>query len=170
MATGHRGARSDVRREIGIGVIGLGWMGRVHTAAYKRVPDHFPELGVRPRLLLAADVSPQRRAQAEAMGFEGSAEDWRAVVEHPGIDAVSITLSNAGHREVAVAAVEAGKHVSRRTTSSKSTTRTGRGRCFSSRAARSGRSRRAASSSVPACACASRSTGPEARWPGSSSG
>lgn len=105
------GGTYDVRREIGIGVIGLGWMGRVHTAAYKRAADHFPELRVRPRLVLASDVSPQCRAQAEAMGFEGSAEDWRAAVEHPGIDAVSITLPNLRHREVAVAAIEAGKHV-----------------------------------------------------------
>ena len=30
-------------REIGIGVIGLGWMGRVHTSSYRRVLEHFPD-------------------------------------------------------------------------------------------------------------------------------
>ena len=43
-----------MEREIGVGVIGMGWMGRVHSA-FRRVLDHFPDLGVRPRLLMAAD-------------------------------------------------------------------------------------------------------------------
>jgi hypothetical protein len=47
-------------REVGIGVIGMGWMGRVHSAAYRRLPEHFPDLGIRPRLLVAADVSEHR--------------------------------------------------------------------------------------------------------------
>ena len=98
-------------RQIGVGVIGLGWMGRVHTSAYRRVLEHFPDLGVTPRLEAAADVSPQRRAHAEHVGFERTHEDWRAVVDDPGVDAVSITLPNAMHREVALAAIEAGKHL-----------------------------------------------------------
>ncbi len=103
--------RSAVEREIGIGVIGLGWMGRVHTSAHRRVVEHFPELGVRPRLVMAADVSEQRRRHAERVGFETTTGDWRAVVENPAVDAVSVTVPNAMHREIAVAAIEAGKHV-----------------------------------------------------------
>lgn len=98
-------------REVGIGVIGLGWMGRVHTSAYRRVPEHFPGLGVTPRLVVAADVSADRRAHAARNGFARTVEDWRAVVEDPAVEAVSITLPNAMHREVALAAIEAGKHV-----------------------------------------------------------
>jgi predicted dehydrogenase len=60
---------------------------------------------------VAADVSAQRRRHAERVGFERTAQDWRAVVEDPAVDAVSITLPNAMHREVALAAIEAGKHV-----------------------------------------------------------
>jgi predicted dehydrogenase len=98
-------------REIGIGVVGMGWMGRVHTAAYRRLPEHFPNLGVRPRLLMAADVSEDRRRHAERIGFETTTEDWRAVVDDPRVEVVNVTLPNAMHREVAVAALEAGKHV-----------------------------------------------------------
>ena len=98
-------------RQIGVGVIGLGWMGRVHTSAYRRVLEHFPDLGVTPRLAAAADVSPGRRAHAEHVGFARTHEDWRAVLEDPEVEAVSITLPNAMHREVALAAIEAGKHV-----------------------------------------------------------
>lgn len=100
-----------MEREIGVGVIGLGWMGRVHTSSYRRVVEHFPGLGVLPRLVAAADVSAERRAHAERIGFERTAEDWRAVVEDPAVEAVSITLPNAMHREVALAAIDAGKHV-----------------------------------------------------------
>ena len=98
-------------REIVIGVIGMGWMGRVHTAAYRRLPEHFPNLGVRPRLLMAADISDERRRHAERIGFEATTGDWRAVVEDPRVEVVNVTLPNAMHREVAVAALEAGKHV-----------------------------------------------------------
>ncbi len=100
-----------MEREIGIGVIGFGWMGRVHASSYRRVLDHFPDVRLRPRLVIAADPPEERRAQAERIGFESTAEDWRAVVEHTGVEAVSITLPNAMHREVAIAAIEAGKHV-----------------------------------------------------------
>jgi predicted dehydrogenase len=96
-------------RQVGIGVIGLGWMGRVHTSSYRRVPEHFPDLGVTPRLVVAADVSAQRRAVAA--GFERTVADWREVLDDPAVEAVSITLPNALHREVAVAAAQAGKHV-----------------------------------------------------------
>jgi predicted dehydrogenase len=100
-----------MERRIGVGVVGMGWMGRVHTSSYRRVLEHFPHLGVVPRLVVGADVSAERRAHAERVGFERTAQDWRAVVDDPAVDAVSITLPNAMHREIALAAIEAGKHV-----------------------------------------------------------
>jgi predicted dehydrogenase len=98
-------------RQLGIGVVGLGWMGRVHTASYRRLVEHFPDLGVEPRLVIASDLAADRREHAERLGFDATTEDWRAVVEHPGVDAVSVTTPNALHREVALAAIAAGKHV-----------------------------------------------------------
>jgi predicted dehydrogenase len=100
-----------VARKLGIGVVGLGWMGRVHTASYRRLVEHFPELGVEPRLVIASDLAADRRAHAERVGFEATTEDWRAVVEHPDVEAVSVTTPNVMHREVALAAIAAGKHV-----------------------------------------------------------
>jgi predicted dehydrogenase len=103
--------RRGLERQVGIGVIGMGWMGRVHSAAYRRLPEHFPDLGVSPRLLVAADVSEQRRAHAERVGFERTTDDWRAVIDDPAVEVVNVTLPNAMHREVATAALQAGKHV-----------------------------------------------------------
>src|SRR5829696_1033415 len=114
--TGGAGPRAACKerrmeREIGIGVVGFGWMGRVHTSSYRRVVEHFPGLGVRPRLVVAADVSEARRRQAERVGFATTTDDWRTVVEHPDVELVSITMPNSMHREVAQAAIAAGKHL-----------------------------------------------------------
>ena len=100
-----------MERQIGIGVIGMGWMGRVHSAAYRRVLEHFPDLGVRPRLVVAADVSEHRRRHAERVGFETTTGDWREVIDDPEVEVVNVTLPNVMHREVALAALQAGKHV-----------------------------------------------------------
>jgi len=99
-------------RTVGIGLVGVGWMGRVHSAVYRRVRDHYPECAGLPRLVIAADESEERaREAAERLGFETWSTDWRAVVEHPDVEAVSITVPNHLHREVALAAAAAGKHI-----------------------------------------------------------
>ena len=100
-----------MRREIGVGVIGFGWMGHLHSSAYRRVLEHYPDLGVYPRLVAACDINEERLGQAETFGFEKTTQDWRAVVEDPGVEAVNVTLPNHLHREVAIAAMEAGKQV-----------------------------------------------------------
>lgn len=98
-------------REVGVGMVGLGWMGQLHSRAYRRLHDHFPESEVSPHLVLAADeVEGMARESARRLGYEEWTTNWREVVEHPEVEAVSITVPNYLHREVAVAAAEAGKH------------------------------------------------------------
>jgi predicted dehydrogenase len=61
---------------------------------------------------VAADESEERSRHAtEDLGFEESSRRWRDVIEHPEVEVVSITAPNNLHREVALAAAEAGKHV-----------------------------------------------------------
>ena len=99
-------------REIGVAVVGFGWMGRVHAQSYARVAHHYPELGIRPRLRAVADDVPGRAAAAAAQfGAARSTEDWRDLLGDATIDAVSITAPNFLHREIAIAFAEAGKHV-----------------------------------------------------------
>jgi predicted dehydrogenase len=97
----------------GVGVVGFGWMGQVHARAYSRVRQHYPDLARRPRLVAVADPADDGRLRdaVAAYGFEASGPDWRAVVARDDVDAVSVTGPNFIHREVAVAAAEAGKHV-----------------------------------------------------------
>jgi predicted dehydrogenase len=61
---------------------------------------------------MAADaVEDRARDSAGRLGYEDWTTDWREVVEHPEVEAVSIAAPNYLHREVAVAAARAGKHV-----------------------------------------------------------
>ncbi|MFE9680216.1 Gfo/Idh/MocA family protein [Streptomyces sp. NPDC006285] len=97
---------------LGVAVVGFGWMGRVHTQAYARVPHHFPGLSVRPELIAVADEVPGRAEEAAARyGFATAVRDWREVAADPRVRAVSVAAPNFLHREIGVAMAEAGKHL-----------------------------------------------------------
>jgi predicted dehydrogenase len=97
---------------LGVAVVGFGWMGRVHTQAYARVPHHFSQPAVRPELVLVADEVPGRAEEAaDRFGFASATRRWRDVAADPRVRAVSITAPNFLHREIGVAMAEAGKHI-----------------------------------------------------------
>ena len=96
-------------RQVGIALLGVGWMGRLHTVAYRRVRDHYPECEAIPRLVIAADDVASRRELASELGYEQATDDWREALAHPEVEAVSITAPNHMHREMAIAAAQAGK-------------------------------------------------------------
>jgi predicted dehydrogenase len=97
---------------LGVAVVGFGWMGRVHTQAYARLPHHFPRLGLRPELVVVAEEVPGRAEEAAAQfGFASTTRDWHDIVADPRVQAVSITAPNFLHREIGVAMAEAGKHI-----------------------------------------------------------
>jgi predicted dehydrogenase len=97
---------------LGVAVVGFGWMGRVHTQAYARVPHHYPQLPLRPELVAVAEEVPGRAEEAAAQfGFASTTRDWREITADPRIQAVSITAPNFLHREIGVAMAEAGKHL-----------------------------------------------------------
>lgn len=99
-------------REIGIGLVGVGWMGNVHSRAYRELPTLRPFNGVKVRLAHVADEVPAVAEEAQRRwGYERMSTDWRAVVEDPNVDVVDIAGPNQIHSEVAVAAAGAGKHV-----------------------------------------------------------
>ena len=98
--------------ELGVAVVGFGWMGRVHTHAYLRLPHHFAALRARPVLVAVADDVPGRAADAVARyGFAVAATDWREIAENERVRAVSVTAPNFLHREIGVALAQAGKHL-----------------------------------------------------------
>lgn len=97
---------------LGIGIIGMGWMGSAHARAYRNLPDRFYDSGIRPRLVICADEVSARAQQAQEIhGFAESTTDWRRVIEHPQVQVVNITSPNYLHLEMVRAATAAGKHV-----------------------------------------------------------
>lgn len=98
------------KKTIGVGVISLGWMGRLHARSYRSVSERFPELGVQARLVAAADpVEEAQRAAVEDLGFERAYADYHELLADPDVEVVSICSPNFLHAEIAHAAIEAGK-------------------------------------------------------------
>ncbi|MEW4527854.1 Gfo/Idh/MocA family oxidoreductase [Maioricimonas sp. JC845] len=99
-------------KPLNLGMIGYGFMGRAHTNGYKRVGDFFPELEYRP-VLKAACARNQEKVQAFAdqWGYESIETDWRELLTRDDIDAVDICVPNNLHKEIAIAAAEAGKMI-----------------------------------------------------------
>jgi predicted dehydrogenase len=97
-------------RDIGVGLISVGWMGKLHSRAYQAMPYVYPETGIRPRLVHAADTAADRVAYAtDVLGYARGSSDYREVLADPEVEVVSICAPNMLHREIGVAAAEAGK-------------------------------------------------------------
>jgi predicted dehydrogenase len=100
-------------RTIGIGVIGMGWMGEAHSRAYRAIPDRFFGSGIIPRLVVCADAIAERaQAAKERFGYERCTTDWHAVISDPEVEVVDITAPNGLHLELIRAAAAAGKPLS----------------------------------------------------------
>jgi predicted dehydrogenase len=98
-------------RDIGMGVVGGGYMGKAHAAALAAVGPIFAT-ALRPRLeMIAASTAASAARHAQALGFARSTGDWRALVEDPAVEAVVIASPQATHRAIAEAAFAAGKPV-----------------------------------------------------------
>ncbi|SDE78924.1 Gfo/Idh/MocA family protein [Limimaricola pyoseonensis] len=96
---------------IGLGLIGTGFMGKAHALAYRNARAVFGDLP-ETRLARLCDMPDERaQAMADQLGFASATGDWRALVADPAVDIVSITTPNGLHREMALAAIAAGKHV-----------------------------------------------------------
>lgn len=97
-------------RSIGVGLISVGWMGKAHSRAYRSLPIVYPELGISPRLVQAADLAQAGRDFAvDVLGYESAVADYREVIANPDVDVVSICAPNYLHKEIGIAAAEAGK-------------------------------------------------------------
>lgn len=97
-------------RPVGVGLISVGWMGKVHSRAYLALPIVYPELGIKPRLVIAADNVQERADYArDVLGYEKVTLDYHDVLNNPEVDVVSICAPNFLHAEIGIAAAKAGK-------------------------------------------------------------
>lgn len=99
-------------KEIRVGLIGSGLMGRTHSNGYKRIGDFFPDLLYRPVLKAVCSRREDRvKSFAEQWGYESYETDWKKLIKRQDIDAVDICTPNDSHAEIAIAAAEEGKMI-----------------------------------------------------------
>jgi predicted dehydrogenase len=96
---------------IGVGLIGTGFMGKCHAMAYGAVKAVFGDVPSVDRVSLCDVDRSHAGRRAQEWGFARATTEWRELLRDPGIALISVTSPNALHREMAVSALEAGKHV-----------------------------------------------------------
>ena len=100
------------KQTVGIGIIGMGWMGMTHARAYHQICDRFHDSPLQPRLITCADDVVERTTEAKTrFGFERTTTDYRHVIEDTDVQVVNIAAPNSMHLEIVEAATAAGKHV-----------------------------------------------------------
>ena len=98
--------------EIGIGMLGYGFMGRAHANAYRTIPATFSSAAARPRLVALCGRTEEAAAAAAARyGFAGYFTDWRDLVADGRVQILDNCAWHDAHAEPCIAAAALGKHV-----------------------------------------------------------
>ena len=98
-------------KELTIGLIGTGFMGKTHVYGFA-IADRVFDLPYRLKLVSVADVSEElAQSAALSLGFESATSNWMDLINAKDLDLISITSPNVFHKEMAIAALNAGKHV-----------------------------------------------------------
>ncbi|MER5325048.1 Gfo/Idh/MocA family protein [Streptosporangium roseum] len=102
---------ADDRPTLGIGMVGYAFMGRVHSQAWRSVGAFF-DLPVRPVMAALGGRSKEATAAAARdLGWAAAETDWRDLIARDDVQVVDICTPGDSHAEIAIAALEAGKHV-----------------------------------------------------------
>ncbi|MFQ5885841.1 MAG: Gfo/Idh/MocA family protein [Anaerolineae bacterium] len=100
-----------MRRTISIGLVGYGFMGRAHSTAYRQAWPFFrPGLKPMMKAICGRNEAAVRQA-ADSLGWQTYETSWEQLVNREDIDLIDICTPGDSHRDIAVAAAEAGKHV-----------------------------------------------------------
>ncbi|ULQ54050.1 Gfo/Idh/MocA family protein [Flavihumibacter fluvii] len=100
------------KKQLRIGLIGCGFMGRTHSNGYNRIDNFFPELAFTPVLQAVCARNEEKvRAFAAQWGYASYETDWKKLVAREDIDAIDICTPNDTHAEIAIAAAAAGKMI-----------------------------------------------------------
>ena len=98
-------------KQVRIGLVGTGYIGRCHAIAYAQAPTVFP-LDAELVLEYLAEITPElAEKKAKEFGFNRFTGDWKDIVQAPNVDVVDICTPNFLHKEIALAAIANGKHV-----------------------------------------------------------
>ena len=98
-------------KQVRIGLVGTGYIGRCHAIAYAQAPTVFSLDAELVLEYLAEVTSELAEKKAKEFGFKRFTDDWRDIVQNPNVDVVDICTPNFLHKEIALAAIANGKHV-----------------------------------------------------------
>ena len=98
-------------RTLRVGMVGYRFMGRAHSNAWRQAPRFFPlKAHIEMHTLCGRTPAAVQLARAQ-LGWQHVCTDWREIVESPLIDVVDIVTPTNTHAEIAIAALQNGKHV-----------------------------------------------------------
>lgn len=99
-------------KEVRIGLVGTGWMGKSHSKSFLNALYHFGEEYGKPVFEMVSDINEESALEVKRkFGFKRYSKDWQDIVTDKNIDLVDITTPNAFHYEIAKAALLNNKHV-----------------------------------------------------------
>ncbi len=102
---------SQSTRPLGVAMVGYAFMGAAHSQAWRTAPAFF-DLPLRPRLAaICGRDADAAGAVADRFGWESVETDWRRLLDRDDVDVIDVCTPGDTHAEIAVAALEAGKHV-----------------------------------------------------------
>ena len=97
-------------RELSVGIIGYGFMGRTHTYGYVNLPFYYEPLPVKIKKIVMCTTSDKNATLAQAAGYyEKVVRDWRVLIDDKTIDVIHVCTPNFLHREMLTAAVARAK-------------------------------------------------------------
>uniref|UniRef100_UPI00261B66BB Gfo/Idh/MocA family protein n=1 Tax=uncultured Nocardioides sp. TaxID=198441 RepID=UPI00261B66BB len=102
---------TDPRPTLAVGMVGHAFMGNAHSQAWRTAPRFF-DLPLTPTMQVLCGRDGARAAEAaQRLGWAEAETDWRRLVERADVDLVDICTPGDTHAEIAIAALDAGKHV-----------------------------------------------------------
>lgn len=98
-------------KQLRIGMIGYKFMGKAHSNAYRSLPMFFPK-ALKPEMSVICGRNPEALEEAASQfGWSDTVTDWKELIARKDIDLIDINAPSNAHKEIALAAVQAGKHI-----------------------------------------------------------
>lgn len=103
---------NDFLPTLNIGMLGYGFMGKMHSHAYTVAQNIFTDIKVKPILYLVAGRTEDKLAEfAKRFGYLNYTTSWEEVIADPTIDAINVCLPEYLHKDVCISGLKAGKHI-----------------------------------------------------------
>lgn len=99
-------------KKFGVGMVGYGFIGKMHTYAYKSIPFFYNPLPADVRLVgVCTSRNETAKEAAEHGGYEFGTTDYSKLVERDDIHIINCCTPNNLHKDIVIKALRAGKHV-----------------------------------------------------------